>query len=233
MRRIDIPTIAGVLLGLLGLALVLDTGITTALGLSAETTTIVAAMALVGAVLTLRLTVAITQSRSEPPTTETKAALPVPGAEVDDKLAEIDAAPLETLDQRDDLRDRLTTIAASQFTDQFGVRETVAKDSLGAGTWTDDPHAAAFFTGEYPDWAPLRFQIRDRSTFTRTRPSIQAQHVVSELVAVKDGEFEQLHRAPHPAPDEADSTAGDNDDTVTMADDGTTPEGGSSPEVRG
>jgi hypothetical protein len=196
VRRIDVPTIVGVVLGIFGLALVLELGITSALGLSSDTTIVAAGVAFLGALFTLRLTLRAEQSQATLPTTETKAELPVPGADVDDQLAEIDAAPLDNLDQRDELRERLTTIAVSLFTDQFGVHESVAEDALAAGTWTDDSHAAAFFTGEYPDWAPLQLQIRDRSTFTRTLPSRQAEHVVDELVAIKNGAYEQLHRAP-------------------------------------
>jgi len=196
MRRIDLPTIVGVVLGVFGLALVLELGVTSALGLSSDTTVVVAGVAFMGALFTLRLTLRADTSRATLPTTETKAELPVPGADVDDQLVEIDASPLDTLDQREELRERLTTIAVSQFTDQYGVHESEARDALSAGTWTDDSHAAAFFTGEYPDWAPLRLQIRDRSTFTRTPPSMQAEHVVEELVAIKNGEYERLHRAP-------------------------------------
>lgn len=209
MRRIDIPTVVGVVLGIFGLALVLELGVTSALDLSSDTTVVAAGVAFLGALFTLRLTLRADRSRATLPTTETKAELPVPGADIDDQLAEIDAAPLETLDERDELRERLTTIAVSQFTDQYGVRESEARDALSAGSWTDDSHAAAFFTGEYPDWAPLRLQIRDRSTFTRTPPSRQAEHVVRELVAIRNGEHEQLHRAPDvesPAPDAGGET---------------------------
>lgn len=196
MRSPDLPTIGGVLLGVFGLALVLDIGVTTALGLSQDVTNVVALTAFVGALLTLQITISVEGSRASPPTTETKADLPVPGEEIDEKLAEIDASPLDTLDQRDELRDRLTTIAVSLFTDQYGVHESVARDALSEGSWSDDPHAVAFFTGEYPNWASLALQIRDRSTFTRTPPSMQAQHAVTELIAIKRNEHDHLHRAP-------------------------------------
>jgi hypothetical protein len=210
MRRIDVPTIVGVVLGIFGLALVLELGITSALGLSSNATIVAAGVAFMGALFTLRLTLRAETSRATLPTTETKADLPVPGADVDDQLAEIDAAPLDTLDKRDELRERLTTIAVSQFTDQYGVHESEARDALSAGIWSDDAHAVAFFTGEYPEWAPLRLQIRDRSTFTRTPPSLQAEHVVDELAAIKNGEYERLHRAPAAGsePDEPETEMG-------------------------
>lgn len=208
MSRVDFPTVIGAILGLFGLALVLETGISTALNISANATTAVAGLALIAALLTAQLAFGVDRSHAAVPDTETKAELPVPGADVDDVLAEIDANPLDTLDERDDLRARLTTIAVSVFTDQFGVRESVARDALEMGFWTDDPHAVAFFTGEYPDWASLRLQLRDRSTFTRTPPSMQAEHVVAELRAVKSGKYEQLDRAPV-VPDEPDQDVED------------------------
>jgi len=194
MRR-DLPTIVGAALGLFGLAIVFGVG-ATVLNVSVETTTIVAGFALLGALFTARQTVAVEGSRATPPDTEVKAELPVPGTGIDETLAEIDADPLERLDERDDIQARLETVAVTLFTDRFGVREPVARSALADGTWTDDEHAAAFFAGEYPDWAPLRLQIRDWSTFTRTPPSLQAEHVVAELLAVSRAEYERLFRAP-------------------------------------
>ena len=204
MRRLDVPTIAGLLLFLVGIGLVIDSGLISG-GVSASLADYIGVLALLGALLVVRVGLLADRSSPEPPTTETKAELPVPGTEVDELLAKIDANPLDRLEENAELRERLRTIAAALFSDMYGVREAAATEALAAGTWTDDPHAAAFFMGEYPEWAPLRLRLRDRATFTRTPPSMQAEHVVSELLAVVNGDHDHLHQAP--VADGADSAA--------------------------
>jgi len=194
MRRPGVPTIVGILLFSVGMALVIDAGAVGG-GVSASLTDYVGALAVLGALLVARRSQTADRSSPEPPTVETKAELPVPGEEVDDLLAKIDADPLGNVTGRDKLRDRLTEIAVTLLTDRYGLREVAVRETLDAGTWTADPHAAAFFTGGYPEWAPLRLRLRDRVTFTRTSPSMQAQHAVAELLAVADGERAGLDRA--------------------------------------
>jgi len=195
MRKLDVPTVAGVLLFVVGIGLVLDSELLGG-GVSASFADYIGVLALLGSLLVVRVALVADRTSPEPPTTETKAELPVPGTEVDELLATIDANPLDRLEENAELRERLRTIAAGLFSDTYGVREAAATEALAAGTWTDDPHAAAFFMGEYPEWAPLRLQLRDRATFTRTPPSMQAEHVVSELLAVANGDRDHLHQAP-------------------------------------
>lgn len=204
MRSPGVPTVAGVLLFVVGIGLVLDSGFISG-GVGASMADYVAAFALFGALLVARAALVAEQSSAEPPTVETKADLPVPGTEVDDLLAKIDANPLDRIEEHDELRERLGTIAAAVFSDLYGVREAAAREALADGTWTDDPHAAAFFMGQYPEWAPLRLQLRDRAMFTRTPPSMQAEHVVAELLAIANGERGSLQQAPIPT-DEGGAT---------------------------
>jgi len=189
--RLDLPAVAGLFLFALGVAVLVDAGVV-GNGVSADLTTYVGTLALVAGAILARLAVAVEQSTAEPPTVETKAALPVPGATVDDLLAKIDANPVAAIEEYEEIRERLTTVAVALLADRYGLREPAARDSLEAGTWTDDPHAAAFFIGQYPEWAPLRLQLRDRAAFTRTPPSMQAEHVATELLAIADGERDGL-----------------------------------------
>jgi len=202
--RLDLPAAAGLLLFALGVAVLFDAGVV-GNGVSADVTTYVGILALVAAAILARLSVAAEQSTAEPPTVETKAALPVPGAAVDDLLARIDANPVAAIEEYEKIRERLTAVAVALLTDRYGLREPAARESLAAGTWTDDPHAAAFFIGQYPEWAPLRFQLRDRAMFTRTPPSMQAEHVATELLAVANGERDGLD----PTVDDSATTDGE------------------------
>lgn len=194
MRRPGVPTAVGILLFSVGMALVIDAGVIGG-GVSASLADYVGAIAVLGALLVARRSQTVDRSNPEPPTVETKAELPVPGEEVDDLLAKVDADPLGNVRGRDRLRDRLTEVAVALLTDRYGLREAAVRETLEAGTWTDDPHAAAFFIGEYPEWAPLRLRLRDRVTFTGMSPSMQAEHVVTELLAVANGERTGLDRA--------------------------------------
>jgi len=187
MRRPGVPTVAGILLFAVGMALVIDAGAVGG-GVGAEVADYVGALAVLAALLVARLSMTADRSNPEPPTVETKADLPVPGEEVDDLLARIDADPLGRIEDQDELRRRLTAIAVTLFADRYGFREAAARAALDGGAWTDDPHAAAFFVGQYPEWAPLWLQLRDRATFTRTPPSMQAAHVATELLALTNGE---------------------------------------------
>lgn len=212
VRRPDVPTIGGVLLAVLGLAAIFDTGIANQLGLTANLTTFVGFLALTGAMLAARVPIRAETSRAEPPVPETKADFAVPGEDVDELLAELDENPFGYIEKREELRKRLTTVAVSVFIDRFGLREEPAREKIETGVWTDDPHAAAFFLGEYPEWAPLRLRLRDRASFTRTPPSVQAEHVVSELLAISTGEIEQLERAPEPVEQQADGDRSEADE---------------------
>jgi len=207
VRRIDLPTVGGVLLALFGLAALFDTGVANQLGLEANLTTFVGGIALAGAMLAARVSTRGEHSRPEPPVPETKAELPIPGEDIDDLLAELDESPFGYIEKRQELRERLATVGVAVLIDRFGIREEVARETIDTGVWTDDPHAVAFFVGEYPEWAPLRFRLRDRASFTRTPPSVQVEHVVSELLAIATGEVERLERAPHAAGDAPDGAA--------------------------
>lgn len=187
MRRPGVPTIAGILLFAVGMALVIDAGAIGG-GVGSDLADYIGALAVLGALVVARISMTADRSSPEPPTVETEAELPVPGEDVDALLAEIDADPLGSIQDRDELSRRLTAIAVRLFADRYGFREEAARAALDEGTWTDDPHAAAFFIGQYPEWAPLRLQLRDRSTFTGTPPSMQAEHVVTELLAMASGE---------------------------------------------
>lgn len=196
VARPDVSTVGGVLLVLVGLAAIVDSSVVQGVAVPSDLMDLVGVLALLGGLVTARLTMDADSSTATVSPPETKAELPVPGEDVDELLATIDENPLGALEEHTEIRDRLTGIAVALLADRYGVRESAAREALETGVWTDDPHAAAFFVGEYPEWAPLRLQVREWATFVRTPPSMQADHAVTELLAIADGEHERLERAP-------------------------------------
>jgi hypothetical protein len=205
VARFDLPTVGGLLLLVIGLAAVVDSGIAREFALSADLVDAVGMAALLGGAITVRLVSDADSSTAEVAPPETRAQLPVPGEDVDELLATIDENPLAAADEHVEIKERLLGVGVALLADRHGLREAEAREALETGVWTDDPHAAAFFVGEYPEWAPVRLQIREWATFVRTPPSMQAGRAVEELFAVANGEYERLERAPERAPSEADN----------------------------
>lgn len=205
VTRLDLPTVGGVLLIVVGLFAIVDPSVVQSVAVPSDLMDLVGVLALLGGLVTARLTMDADNSTATVTPPETKAELPVPGEDVDTLLATMDENPLGALDEHAEIRDRLTAIAVALLADRYGLRESAAREALETGVWTDDSHAAAFFIGEYPEWAPLRLQVREWATFIQTPPSMQAEHAVTELLAIADGEHERLERAPV---DQAGETTG-------------------------
>lgn len=212
MARFDLPTVGGLLLLVIGLAAVVDSGIAQEFALSADLVDAVGMAALLGGAITVRLVSDADSSTAEVAPPETRAQLPVPGEDVDELLATIDENPLAAADEHVEIKERLLGVGVVLLADRYGLREAEAREALETGVWTDDPHAAAFFVGEYPEWAPVRLQIREWATFIRTPPSMQAGRAVEELFAIANGEYERLERAPEREPSETEEPqeVGDN-----------------------
>ncbi|MFB6256734.1 MAG: hypothetical protein ABEH58_08450, partial [Haloplanus sp.] len=67
---------------------------------------------------------------------------PVPGDDVDELLGAAARAPLPDEEAR--LRRRLREVAVAAVARRDGVSRTAAAERVEAGTWTEDPVAAAF-----------------------------------------------------------------------------------------
>ncbi len=196
VTRLDLPTVGGVLLVVVGLAAIVDSSVVQGVAVPADLMDLIGVLALLGGLVTANLIRDADSSTATVTPPETRAELPVPGEDIDELLATIDENPLGALDEHAEIRERLTGVAVTLLADRYGLRESAAREALETGVWTDDPHAAAFFVGEYPEWAPLRLQVREWATFIRTPPSMQAEHAVTELLAIADGAHERLERAP-------------------------------------
>lgn len=83
-----------------------------------------------------------------------------PGDRVDARLA---STAGDEAGARSDVRDRFEAAAVTALVRQRNCSPEHAREMLAEGTWTDDPTAAAYFTGEPPDsllWAWLRAAVR-------------------------------------------------------------------------
>lgn len=83
-----------------------------------------------------------------------------PGDRVDAKLA---STAGDEAGARRNVRDRFEAAAVRVLVRERNCSPERAREMLAEGTWTDDPTAAAYFTGEPPDsplWAWLRATVR-------------------------------------------------------------------------
>lgn len=76
----------------------------------------------------------------------------IPGTDFDEGFGSLGAmGRMRGARRRDVVRDRLESATVAVLTRYGGLSEPEARDQMRAGTWTDDPHAAAFFAEEAGD----------------------------------------------------------------------------------
>jgi hypothetical protein len=135
------------------------------------------------------LTDRLSTARARPTPSRSDDGVDVPGAAFDRELAAIPGHSQRGAADRDAVRERLRELAVAHLVRETGASTAAAHDRLDAGTWTDDPVAAALFTGADPS---VRSQVRvllgGRSAFHRR---------VDRVVAVLAGEADAT-------PEEAD-----------------------------
>ncbi|WP_439025783.1 DUF7269 family protein [Haloarchaeobius sp. DT45] len=85
--------------------------------------------------------------QAETPDPEQSQELPTPGDEFDELLREA-GTDRRRLDSRERVSDRLERAAVATIARTQGCSLSEAKRRIDEGEWTDDPYAAAFFTGE-------------------------------------------------------------------------------------
>lgn len=88
-----------------------------------------------------------------------------PGEDLEAALRTIQRNPhVETADEREEVFDRLATVAVQLLRHRDGITAEEARRRLGSGEWTADPEAAAFFeTGPEDDAA---FVTRLKESFS-------------------------------------------------------------------
>lgn len=102
---------------------------------------------------------------------EVVAPVDAPGAAFDRRVEAATSYRRTTIQTRQRVQDRLAEAAITAVQRHLDCSREVATDRLEAGTWTDDPFAAAFLGGpDVPDpplLARLRHALRAESAFQR------------------------------------------------------------------
>lgn len=179
-----------------GIAAILVPGIAEAVPLESELVFLVGFLAILYGLSRAVRSWRAERSSAIPPVPETSVDLPAPGAAFDEELAALASTSLHNDDyqqwilKREEIRERLRELAVATLVDRYGISERDASRELDDGTWTEDPHAAAFFAGEYPRSTPARLYLQKLTPFTGTTVGMQARHAIEELGAIARGELE-------------------------------------------
>ncbi|GAA0652820.1 DUF7269 family protein [Salarchaeum japonicum] len=177
-RRVALAV--GVTAVALGVAFVVAPGFASALGTNRTAVFAVGVVALLLAVRAVSARRAASRESASLPEVEGRVTFDPPGTEFSERVRAASSTRLnrDIRELRDELRD--TAVAVLSTYGDYTTAE--AEDALDAGTWTDDPYAAALFARTPPS-RPLYRQIRDvfagPPTFDR-----RVTRAVDELAAV-------------------------------------------------
>jgi hypothetical protein len=138
----------------------------------------IAALVLAGMAVRARLNA--TDRRPDLPAAERSQSHATPGEAFDRQLAAM-ASPGQLHSGRDRRqgRDRLEATAVAVLV-RDGLAEDAARDALANGTWTNDPHAAAFFADDPGADVSLTTQLR-RSLSLEPTITRRAHHAIDAL----------------------------------------------------
>lgn len=139
----------GVLLGVIGLAAIAIPGITTPLPTGDTIVLLVGGVLLLGALGQVQRRRHTEQTYAETPDAELAVDLPTPGDDLDRRLNRLKLTRFNEA-ARHRLRDDVGDVAVETIQRRERCSAEAAEESLSEGTWTDDPFAAAFFTGLAP-----------------------------------------------------------------------------------
>lgn len=141
---------------------------------------VVGTLALAGSAGVSRLSTP--RERLDPPRSGDETDAAVPGDEFDRRLASLSTHSSRDADERAAVRERLRTLAIERIVSENECSRAAARERIDDGTWTDDPVAAALFTGERPSLAAqLRALAGGKSPFGR-----RAERVVEVLTEGDD-----------------------------------------------
>ncbi len=142
----------------------------------------------------------------ETPDPETEQDLAVPGDDFDETLRELRERPPQAAvavrstasrryrgrgtHQREAVTERLETAAVNALVRRHGWSRERAREAVGDGEWTDDPYAAAFFTG---DLSGLSLRERLRRVLSSERSfQRQAKAAADAVARVADTDAESV-----------------------------------------
>lgn len=194
-----------------GLAVVVAPDLAAGLNPSSVLVSAIGVLALLTGLAGVRARLGTEFSRADLPDPERRVATTVPGSDADENLATLSARTRYRLMTGHSLRRRVRAAAIDVLVAE-GYTETDAEAALAEGTWTDDPYAAAFFTGES---AALPLWVRARDALGgEPGARVQARHAIDALAdrsgatgtTDTDG---RLGRAEDDRDDTTDGEAGD------------------------
>lgn len=145
----------------LGVLMVVEPGVATAIAADYTAVVLIGALALVQGVRVAQARRATELRSAETPDVETVRTVPTPGDGFDDRLAGLRSGPRRAvLRERADLRETLTDAAISAVADRDHCSREQARERVEDGTWTDDPFAASFLGGADAPTPPLSAKLR-------------------------------------------------------------------------
>ncbi|WP_435335152.1 DUF7269 family protein [Haloarchaeobius sp. TZWWS8] len=140
-------SVVGVSVAVVGFAIVAVPGAAAGLSTSETVLVVVAAVALLQGLRVGSSRLKTPYQQTETPDPEGSQELPTPGDEFDELLREA-GRDRRARESRAAVSERLERAAVAAIARAEGCSTDEAIRRLDAGTWTDDPYAAAFFTGE-------------------------------------------------------------------------------------
>jgi hypothetical protein len=180
----------GIILVIGGLAVVFIPGVAGGVRTGSAFLILIGLVALLAGGLAVRARFTASNTQKELSTPERKRTHPTPGDEFDSQLASLTPrGRRQGARERRAVRDRLDEVAISVLV-RDGDSEAVAREQLTRGTWTDDPHAAAFFAEERAADVPIedRFRVAFSSEPNSRK---QARHAIDALARIADTERER------------------------------------------
>ncbi|WP_415380598.1 hypothetical protein [Halosimplex sp. TS25] len=177
----------GALLGVVGLVAIAAPGITTPLPAGDGVVVAVGAVLLLGALGQIQRRRTTEPGYAETADAELAVDLPTPGDDLDRRLDRLALTRFNEA-ERHRLREEVGEVAVATLQRRERCSAEEAERALSEGTWTDDPFAAAFFTGRAPE-ADATDRVREllhrESPFKRR--AIRAIGEIERLLEGEDG----------------------------------------------
>ncbi|WP_158057986.1 DUF308 domain-containing protein [Halorussus halophilus] len=156
-----ILTTVGIAAVAAGVLMVVNPGFASLIGTGYFAVTMVGLLALVQGLRIARARKETDVEGVETPDVETVETMPTPGGEFDEQVAALNSGPRrESIRKRRQLRETLEAEALAAVARRENCSREEAEEMLRAGTWTDDPHAAAFLGGADAPRPPIRDRLR-------------------------------------------------------------------------
>lgn len=182
--NVNASTVLGVLLGIVGLAALVVPGLATGVPANDALVAVLGLLLVLGALREGQRRRNADAGDAETADVERAVELPTPGGDFDRRLDRLTTILYRT-NERQRLREEVADVAVETLQRRLGLTEGEARAALREGTWTDDPFAAAFLSGQAPDVGRATL-IRE---FVRSGTAFQhrARRAVDELYRLAAG----------------------------------------------